>query len=102
VAKRAINWTRQALVDRIGILEYWIKRNKSKQYSIKLDKLFVSASELISNQPEIGRKIAKSNVRMKVVRNYFIIYEFNELEVDILIIWDFRRNPIKLKQRLKQ
>jgi toxin YoeB len=102
VVKRTINWTKQALIDRIEILEYWIIRNKNKRYSKKLDLLFISAVELISKQPEVGRKIAKSNTRVKVVKDYFIIYVFNELEVDILIIWDTRQNPIKLERQLKK
>lgn len=102
MAKRTINWTRQALIDRIEILDYWIKRNRSRKYSAKLDLLFVSAVELVAEQPELGRKIAKSNTRVKIVKDYFIIYEYNDLEVDILIIWDSRRNPLKLKHRLKK
>jgi plasmid stabilization system protein ParE len=102
VAKRTINWTKQALLDRIEILGYWVIRNKNKRYSNKLNSIFISAVELISNHPEIGRKISKSNARAKIVKNYIIIYDFNEYELDILTIWDTRQNPIKLEQRLKK
>lgn len=102
MVKRKINWTRQALIDRIEILDYWVNRNKNKKYSNKLNSLIISAVELISKQPEIGRKIVNSNTRVKIVRNYYIIYDFNDLEVDILIIWDTRQNPNKLEQRLEK
>jgi plasmid stabilization system protein ParE len=102
VAKRTINWTKQALIDRIEILEYWIIQNKNKHYSNKLNLLFISSVELISKQPEIGRRISNSNTRVKIVKNYFIIYDYNESEVDILLIWDTRQNPIALEHRLKK
>jgi hypothetical protein len=46
VAKRTINWTKQALIDRID--------------------------------------------------------DYNESEIDVLLIWDTRQNPIVLEQRLKK
>ena len=74
MVKRTINWTKQALIDRIQILEYWIKRNRSKEYSIKLELLFIAAFESISRNPELGRKIANLNAKAKIIKHYFIIY----------------------------
>lgn len=39
MAKRNIIWTRTADIQFAGILEYWVKRNKSNTYSKKLVKL---------------------------------------------------------------
>ncbi len=43
MAKRTIKWTEKANFERKEILKYWINRNESKTYSIKLNKLFVEA-----------------------------------------------------------
>lgn len=56
MAKRKINWTEKANFERKEILEYWINRNKSKNYSIKLNKLFIDAMRKVSENPTIGRK----------------------------------------------
>ena len=41
MAKRKINWTEKANLERKEILAYWIARNKYKSYSIKLNKLII-------------------------------------------------------------
>ncbi len=57
MAKQII-WSRKAQNDRKEIFRYWNKRNKSKLYSKKLNKLFKEAVKLISEYPEIGKHIA--------------------------------------------
>lgn len=39
MAERNIEWTRTADVQFVGILAYWVKRNKSTTYSKKLIRL---------------------------------------------------------------
>ncbi len=36
MAKRIVRWTRTADIQYVGILEYWVKRNKSNTFSKKL------------------------------------------------------------------
>ncbi len=74
MAKRVI-WTKNAQQERMGILEYWLERNKSKTYSIKLDNLFKESINLLKIRPDIGKKTDIENVRIKIVREYLIFYE---------------------------
>ena len=37
------------------------------------------------------------NVRIKVVKDYYLIYEYNESEIAVLAIWDTNQNPENLK-----
>lgn len=53
MAKKLI-WSKQALQDRKDILDYWINRNKSKTYSIRLNHLFIDAIKIITKHPNIG------------------------------------------------
>lgn len=53
MAKKLI-WSKQALQDRKDILDYWINRNKSKTYSIRLNNLFIDAIKIIAEHPNIG------------------------------------------------
>jgi plasmid stabilization system protein ParE len=92
-----IIWSPLAQSQRKSVLEYWINRNKSKSYSIKLNRLIKEAITLISSNPEIGRKTDIPNVRIKIVRDYLIFYEIQDESLHILTFWDSRQNPKKLK-----
>ncbi len=100
MAKRII-WSQRAQNDRKEILKYWENRNKSKVYSKKLAGLFKETVKLISNYPELGKPTDEENVRIKVVRYYFLIYEVEKEQISILTIWDSRQNPDKLSKRLE-
>lgn len=57
MAKRKIVWTKKANEERREILDYWIKRNHAKAYSIKLDKLIRDTLKLSALYPETGVKL---------------------------------------------
>ncbi|RXM49698.1 MULTISPECIES: type II toxin-antitoxin system RelE/ParE family toxin [unclassified Chryseobacterium] len=92
MARRKIIWTFKANQERKDILEYWILRNKSKTFSLKLNKLILYNIGLVAEHPTIGRKTDVQNVRVKIVRDYLIFYEFSDSELIILSVWDGRRN----------
>jgi toxin YoeB len=70
MAARKITWTTKANQERKEILDYWFKRNKSKTFSKKLNKLFIETLKHIADNPGIGRKTSFEHVRVKIVRNY--------------------------------
>lgn len=95
---KKIIWSRRAQTDRIEIFEYWNKRNNSNSYSRKLNELFKKAVKLIAEYPEIGKSTDDKNARIKIVRDYLIIYEVDDRDfLIILTIWDSRKNPKSLK-----
>lgn len=100
---KQIIWSRRAQTDRKYILKYWNKRNKSNLYSSKLNGLFKEAVKLIADYPEIGKPTDDKNARIKIVRDYLIIYEVDEKDrLLILTIWDSRQNPQKLETILRR
>ncbi|MBI3195783.1 MAG: type II toxin-antitoxin system RelE/ParE family toxin [Ignavibacteriae bacterium] len=102
MAKQVI-WSFRAQQERIRILEYWTVRNSSKTYSNKLDRLIREAIKLIALHPHIGRKTTTDDyVRVKVVRDYLILYEDTNQQINILSIWDSRQNPEKLDELLNR
>ena len=94
-----IVWTEKANLERQNILQFWIDHNKSKVFSLKLNKLFVSSIRDIARRPNIGRKTEFDNVRVKIVREYLIFYEVINKHLVILSIWDGRRDRRNLKIR---
>ena len=77
MAARKIIWTQKANIERRDILEYSIDRNKSKKFSIKLNKLIVGTIKQIAENPGIGRKTNLENIRVKIIRDYLLFYEFD-------------------------
>jgi toxin YoeB len=97
---RRIVWVFLAQNDRKEILAYWKEKNKSVSYSKKLDKLFREALKLIVKYPFIGKPTNKKNIRIKIVRSYFLIYEITTEEIVVLRIWDSRQNPKKIESTI--
>ena len=98
MAKRKINWTEKANFERKEILQYWINRNKSKRYSIKLNKLFGETLKKTAENPMIGRKTDfNENIRVKIVRDYLLFYKFDDKQLKVLSIWDGNRDDNKLE-----
>ncbi|WP_342086633.1 type II toxin-antitoxin system RelE/ParE family toxin [Dyadobacter sp. OTU695] len=96
MAKQVI-WSARAHTDRKEILEYWIHRNKSKTYSRKLNHLFNEAVQLVAMYPKIGKRTDVEFVRIKIVRDYFIIYEETDSDIHILTIWNSHQDPKNLE-----
>ncbi len=99
---KQIIWSNRAQTDRKKILKYWNKRNKSNAYSKKLNELFIEAVKLIAEYPEIGKETDEKNARIKIVRDYLIIYEVDSKDrLLILTIWDNRQSPKRLHKILR-
>ncbi|MBA2328343.1 MAG: type II toxin-antitoxin system RelE/ParE family toxin [Bacteroidota bacterium] len=97
MAKKII-WSLRAVNDRKEILSYWKVRNQSKNYIIKLNLLFKKAIKSIAIHPHIGRKTDVEKIRIKLIKDYLIVYEETADAIEILTIWDNRRNPDDLEK----
>lgn len=95
MAKR-ITWSDNAIADRLQILTYWFEVLGHKNYSRKLDNDFRNVIKLIARYPEIGRKSEFGDMRYFIKDCYIIYYKDNAKTIDILHIWDSRRNPENL------
>lgn len=94
---RQIIWAKREQQNRKAILSYWNDRNNSKVYSKKLNRLFIQAIEILAYYPQLGRKTDNEKARMKIVKDYFLIYEFDDKELRVLSIFETRQDPAKLK-----
>ena len=92
MAKRIV-YSENALKDRLEILDYWYKRIGTKTYSKKLDKAFREVTKLLAEHPELGRQLAGREERFFVKEAYQIFYRSDDRSIEILHLWDSRRNP---------
>ncbi|MHC1776830.1 MAG: type II toxin-antitoxin system RelE/ParE family toxin [Lentimicrobium sp.] len=96
MAKREIVWTKNSEIQLREILEFFTKRNKSGNYSIKLYKKFKTELKIVSKNPEIGIKTKLDQIRGLIIEDYIIFYEILDDRIIILKVWDCRKNPDKL------
>ena len=96
MAKKIV-WTNTAQNDRKEIFSYWSKRNKSTLYSLKLNHLFKEALKAVSLHPQIGKLTNYQNARVKIVRDYLIVYRIYDEYISVISIWDGRQNPLKFE-----
>ena len=92
MAKR-IKWSTHAVADRISILDYWFQRIGNKKYSKKLDNSLKEVIKKISIYHQLGRQLGNREERFFVKDSYQIFYIETSDSIEILHIWDSRRNP---------
>lgn len=97
MAQYKIIWSNRAKIKRYEILEFYIKRNKSKTYSIKLNRKFNKELRLLIKQPNLGIKTVLKGVRGLIVDDFILFYEVIKDIIVIYSIWDCRQNPDDLK-----
>ncbi len=102
MAKRNVVWTKTADIQFVGILEYWVNRNKSNKYSKKLVRLVTDLTRQIAENPKIYRKTNFKDVRVASMGNFSLFYKFNETQIIVMAFWDNRQNPKKLNDLLEK
>ena len=90
---RRIRWSASAVADRIQILDYWYRRTGSKIYPRKLDMQFRDVLKLLLQFPDLGRRMEEREERFLVKGDYQIFYQERGEFIEILHIWDSRRDP---------
>ncbi|MBU2950727.1 type II toxin-antitoxin system RelE/ParE family toxin [Tamlana agarivorans] len=101
MAQRNVIWTRTADIQFVGILEYWVKKNKSNIYSIELLKLVSERTKQIAENPLLYIVTDFKNTRVASLGNFSIYYKYNDAEIIITAFWDNRQNPKKLVKLLE-
>ncbi|RXP44319.1 type II toxin-antitoxin system RelE/ParE family toxin [Lutibacter sp. HS1-25] len=96
MAKRNIVWTKTADILFVGILEYWVKKNKSNTFSKKLLKLVTERTSQISEKPFIYKSTDFKDVRVASLKNFSIYYKVTDEQILVTAFWDNRQNPKKL------
>jgi plasmid stabilization system protein ParE len=97
-------WSIEARLDLIDILEFYIIRNKSALYSKKLNSKISKSIKLITKNSLIGLQSQIDSVRALITGDYQIIYEILDNLIIIIMIWDCHRDLEDkiLDQRIKK
>ena len=97
MAKLNVIWSNRAKIKRFEILSFYNVRNKSKEFSKKLNQRINREIKLLSKSPNIGIRTDIENVRGLIIDNIILYYEVVQNTIIILFLWDSRQNPKDLK-----
>lgn len=101
MAKRTVVWTKTADIQFVGILEYWIKRNKSNAYSKELVSLVTDRTKQIAKTPFIYRSTDFKDIRAASMGKFSIFYKVTDEQIIVTAFWDNRQDPKTLLKILK-
>ena len=101
MAQRKVVWTKTADVQFVGVLEYWVKRNRSSIYSKKLVRLVAKKTQQIAKTPHIFEATEVKEIRVAPLENFSIFYKVSDTQIIITAFWDNRQDPEKLLRILR-
>ena len=101
MAERKIIWTKTADIQLVGVLQFWLERNKSNTYSKKLLRLVTDRTKEIAKTPFMYKSTDFKDVRVASLGNFSIYYKNTEKAIIITAFWDNRQDPRKLLDILK-
>jgi toxin YoeB len=93
MVKRKINWSSNALMDLLEIIQYYNNRNKSKIYSTKLNSEIKLILKTIDFTVSLPQKTAIPNLFYFTHKHITVCFEIHENELKIQLVIDDRRNP---------
>lgn len=100
MAQRKIVWTETAARQRRLILEYWLHRNRSNSYSLKLLAMSDKKAIQISENPLLYKAADFPNTRVAGMGHFSIFYRVSVDAVIITAFWDNRQDPKRRREVL--
>ena len=100
MARSKIVWSSLAEIELREVLEFWVKKNDSAEFSKKIVRLIKQREGLLLNYPFIGKPTKIENVRGTLIVYYLLIYKITNERIEVLSFFDTRQNPDKLENKM--
>lgn len=97
MAQKKIVWSPRAKLELSEILEYFVKRNGSSTYSLKLLGEIEKLTLELGANAFLGRLTTDRKSRVIPLKEYLVFYQVNRQVIEILAFWDNRQNQNDLK-----
>ncbi len=97
MARKEIIWSLTAKNQFEKVLEFYVIRNGSSSYSLKILSEVNNLLKVLSRSEYIGRLTSNKTTRVIPIRTYLIFYEINKEQIEILSFWDNRQDENKIK-----
>ncbi len=96
MAKRLV-WSARSRKELFDILSYWDKRIGNRKYSKKLYAEIRRKMKSVLKFNDIGKATSRKDIRTVIIKDYILFYKVEKSAVEIISVWDNRRNPKDLK-----
>ncbi len=93
--QKQIIWSPQAEHEFKETLDFYIRRNGSVTFSVKLLDEVEELLKLLERNPLIGRLSENKETRVLVKDTFLIFYELKAEQIEIVSFWDNRQDPQK-------
>ena len=93
MAKRIVEWSKEAVVDLLEILKFYIQRNKSKTYSQKLNGEIRFKLKTIDFTVALPQKTSVYNLFYFTHNHISVCFEITNNNFKVQLVIDDRRNP---------
>lgn len=87
-----LTWSPEARIQWKNILDFFNKRNKSPDYSIKLDRSLNRILTLLCDYPEWGQETSRKSIRRHCFENYAVFYRVVNETLEVTAIVDARQD----------
>ncbi|MEQ8910161.1 MAG: type II toxin-antitoxin system RelE/ParE family toxin [Vicingaceae bacterium] len=101
MAERTVSWSISASRQLRHVLEFWIKKNGSRTYSLKLLNQIEANLEQVKKYPKKCPESVYPEVRVAAMGHYSIYYRFTPSSIRIEAFWDNRQDPKQLKKIIR-
>lgn len=101
MAQKKVVWTQTAARQRRSILDYWLNRNKSNAYPLKLLRLSNEKANQIAANPLLYKAADFPDTRVAAMGHFSMFYKISDDSIIITAFWDNRQDPEKLLEFLK-
>jgi plasmid stabilization system protein ParE len=101
MAQKKIIWTETAARQRRSILEYWLQRNQSNAYPLKLLRLSNEKASQIATNPMLYKTADFPDTRVAAMGHFSLFYKVTVETIVITAFWDNRQDQKKLIEILK-
>jgi hypothetical protein len=100
MVKRKVDWSKIALLDLLEIMNYYSNRNKSKEYSLKLNSEIKSKLKTIDFTVTLPQKTIKEDLFYFTHKHISVCFEILNNNLKVQLVIDDRRNPELIKRLL--
>ena len=92
MADKKIIWSSRAKNELYQVLEFFLQRNGTPDYSLKLVEEIEDLISSLSQSELIGRLTSNKFTRVISMKVYLIFYEIKGDTIEIVSFWDNRQN----------
>jgi hypothetical protein len=100
MAQRTVDWSKDALIDFVEILNYYINRNKSKTYSQKLNNEIKFKLKTLDFTVSLPQKTSVKDLFYFTHNHISVCFEILDNNLKVQLVIDDRRNPELIEKLL--